>query len=115
MNTFLVAIGAALGAPSRYWVDQILSKRHNSLLPLQTLLINILGSFLLGLVIRTDQRTELLFGVGFAGAFTTWSTFALEAHYLIKAKKGQHAISYLLLTLALGLAAGALGLWISGK
>jgi CrcB protein len=51
----------------------------------------------------------LIFGTGFAGAFTTWSTFALEAHNLFEKKNNRHAWIYLAITLILGVAAAALG------
>jgi CrcB protein len=115
MRIFLLAIGAGIGAPSRYWLDILLKKKSNSDLPLGTLLINTLGSFVLGLVIHSNKNTLLLFGTGFAGAFTTWSTFALESHLLIKNKKHQHALLYLFSTLLFGLSAGALGIYLASK
>ncbi len=115
MNSFLLVVGAGIGAPARYLIDKFLSAKHSSYLPLQTLFINTLGSFVLGLVIHSNKSLLLLFGTGFAGAFTTWSTFALESHYLVKQKRHQHAVGYLILTLIFGLLAAALGIWLSTK
>jgi len=53
-------------------------------MPLETLLINVLGSFVLGLVINSGKNVVLIVGTGFAGAFTTWSTFAVETHELFE-------------------------------
>jgi CrcB protein len=70
--------------------------------------INILGSFILGSVITGGGNTLLIFGIGFAGAFTTWSTFAMETHTLFVAKRHGIAWMNLLATLVLGIAAAAL-------
>ena len=109
MRALLITIGAGVGAPLRYLVDKHLSKRHSSLVPLETLFINISGSFVLGVTVHQSANIGYLFGTGLAGAFTTWSAFALETHGLFKRGKHWHAWAYLLLTLALGVGAAALG------
>jgi CrcB protein len=109
MNGLWVALGAGVGAPTRYLLDKLIKEKHTSLIPLETLLINVLGSFILGIVIKSHGNIPLIFGTGFAGAFTTWSTFALEAHNLFEKKNNRHAWIYLALTLILGVAAAALG------
>ena len=109
MKVLLISLGAGVGAPLRYLIDKHLGKRHNSLVPLETLLINIVGSFVLGLTVHRSANIGFLFGIGFAGAFTTWSAFALETHGLFKRSKHWSALSYLILTLVLGISAAALG------
>ena len=101
-------LGAGVGAPARYLVDLGIRRLHGSPWPLGTLVINILGSFILGLVITGGGNALLIFGIGFAGAFTTWSTFAMETHTLFVAKRHGIAWMYLLATLVLGIAAAAL-------
>lgn len=101
-------LGAGVGAPARYLVDLGIRRLHGSPWPLGTLVINILGSFILGLVITGGGSTLLIFGIGFAGAFTTWSTFAMETHTLFVAKRHGIAWMNLLATLVLGIAAAAL-------
>ena len=101
-------LGAGVGAPARYLVDLGIRRLHGSPWPLGTLVINILGSFILGLVISGGGSTLLILGIGFAGAFTTWSTFAMETHTLFVAKKHGIAWMNLLATLVLGIAAAAL-------
>jgi CrcB protein len=113
MRLLLVCLGAALGAPARYNLDLIIKKRHNNLSPFQTIVINIVGSFVLGLVISRHGNVPLFFGTGFAGAFTTWSTFAVESHKLFLASKRLHAIIYASATFLLCLASAALGIYIS--
>ena len=109
MRVLLITLGAGIGAPLRYLIDKNMRKTRNNLLPLETLIINILGSFVLGLTVHRSANIGYLFGTGFAGAFTTWSAFALETHDLFKAKKHWVAWSYLVLTLVLGISAAALG------
>src|ERR1019366_7710076 len=109
MRVLLITLGAGVGAPIRYLIDKNMRKTRNSLLPLETLLINILGSFVLGLTVHRSANVGYLFGTGFAGAFTTWSAFALETHDLFKARKHWVAWSYLALTLVLGTLAAAAG------
>ncbi|MEI6216875.1 MAG: fluoride efflux transporter CrcB [Actinomycetes bacterium] len=109
MRGLLIALGAGVGAPARYLIDKFVKELHSSYLPLETLLINTLGSFLLGLVINSHGNIVLILGTGFAGAFTTWSTFAVETHGLLHTNRKSAAISYLALTLVFGIAAAALG------
>jgi CrcB protein len=109
MRALLISLGAGVGAPLRYLIDRNLRKNRVALIPLETLLINILGSFVLGLTVHRSANIGYLFGTGFAGAFTTWSAFALETHDLFKNRKHWVAWSYLALTLILGVGAAALG------
>ena len=110
MNTeLLIALGAGVGAPARYLVDQKVKKLHRSLIPIETLGINTVGSFILGLTVHYNHNIGFVIGTGFAGAFTTWSTFAVEAHHLIKKNHRGKAYLYLALTLVLGIGAAAIG------
>jgi CrcB protein len=110
MRALLISLGAGIGAPLRYLVDKYLRKSKKSLLPMETLLINVLGSFVLGLTIHRSANLGYLAGTGFAGAFTTWSTFAVESHELVRASKHLTAWLYLALTLVLGIGAASLGI-----
>jgi CrcB protein len=110
MNTeLLIALGAGVGAPARYLVDQKVKKLHRSLIPIETLGINTVGSFILGLTVHYNHNIGFVIGTGFAGAFTTWSTFAVEAHHLIKRNHRGKVYLYLALTLVLGIGAAAIG------
>ena len=109
MRVFLIIIGGGIGAPLRYLVDKHMKKLHKNSLPLETLLINVLVSFVIGITVHRSANMGFLFGTGFAGSFTTWSTFALESHDLIKDKKRGIAWIYLALTLVLGVSAAAVG------
>jgi fluoride exporter len=75
----LVGAGGFLGAAARFGVAQYAAKRNRSAIPVGTLFVNVLGSFLLGWIFEV-HRTELslFLGTGFMGAFTTFSTLKLE-------------------------------------
>ena len=109
MRALFVALGAGVGAPTRYMIDRYIKQIHRSLIPIETLSINTIGSFILGLMINSHGNSALLIGTGFAGAFTTWSTFAVETHHLIEDGKAKKAAIYLVLTLILGIGAAAVG------
>lgn len=72
MTALLVALGAAVGAPARFAVAAWIPGRR------ATLLVNVLGSLVLGLLVHPSASTSALVGTGFCGAFTTYSTFAVE-------------------------------------
>jgi CrcB protein len=112
-----VAVGGASGAVARYalalWVQRVW-EGHS---PLATLLVNILGSFAIGLLfvlitekelVHPDWRGVLM--VGFLGAFTTFSTFSLETIVLLEAGHITHAVGYILLSVALCVMAAGSGI-----
>lgn len=83
--------------------------------PGTTLAINVTGSFLLGLLLtlaaaeRISTQTAVVIGTGFLGAYTTYSTFSWDIVTLLREGRWLAAGAYLGLTVALGLAAAALG------
>jgi CrcB protein len=105
----LVALGAGFGAPARYVVDRSIQRIHGSDWPLGTLAVNIIGAFVLGLTVGSSASTVLLLGTGFAGTFTTWSTFAVESIALIEDRRHHVAWLSIVLTVLLGIPAAALG------
>jgi fluoride exporter len=116
MNLLLVALGAAVGAPLRFLVDRhmvgrlLLNSTVRTPLPWGTFTVNILGSFVLGLLTGvTDRTTTLLVGVGFCGAFTTYSTFAAETTALAASGHRGKALLNVGLNLGAGLLAAVLG------
>ncbi|WP_435151535.1 fluoride efflux transporter CrcB [Haladaptatus sp. DFWS20] len=103
----LVGIGGMLGALSRHFVGQRLSGDGQA-----TLAVNVLGSFVLGTLttgLTTDPELLTLFGTGFCGAFTTFSSFAFETVRLYERGKRREAISNATVNLVGALAAVALG------
>lgn len=97
------AVGGFFGAIARVWLSDQLNRFS---FPFGTLLVNVLGAFLLGLLAGSGvgESGRLLFGTGFLGAFTTFSTWLFEVNKM-EVKK---AVFYLVFTCA----AGFLGVWL---
>ncbi|MFT9485864.1 fluoride efflux transporter CrcB [Tepidibacillus infernus] len=104
LNGIYVAIGGFFGAITRYSMGRWISKRVQSSFPFGTFIINLLGSFLLGLLFGTRLvgPTALLLGTGFMGAFTTFSTFKVESIKLSTSKEWRTMILYVGLSYTLG-------------
>lgn len=121
MNQMLaVAIGGALGALSRYWVVGVVSSLFSRSFPFGTLAVNITGSFLIGLgyviiVEKLEVATEwhAIVMVGFIGAFTTFSTFSLEAVVLIQEGRMLAATLYILASVIVCLVAVMSGILLA--
>ena len=111
LNCLFVGLGGFVGSVLRYLVS-LVPLEHESGFPLVTLGINVLGAFLLGLIMTAagrssglDARTLLFLKVGVCGGFTTFSTFALEAHGLLSGGKPLVALLYMILSVVLCVAA----------
>ena len=110
-----VACGGLVGAPARYLLDRFVSGRIGSDLPWGTFVINVSGSFILGVLIglslahHLSPVPEALLGTGFCGAYTTFSTFAFESVRLIEAGRFLEAAGYLATSLVVGLVAAGAG------
>jgi CrcB protein len=117
----LVGLGGFLGANARYltakWVGNVVDARF----PLGTFLVNVGGSFLLGLLgvllaerlVPHGDHVRLAVGVGFLGAFTTFSTFEYETHALFEDGAWLTALSNIFLSLFAGLLALRAGLVVA--
>jgi fluoride exporter len=111
MNTWYVILGAAIGAPARFAIDQYIRRFTDK--PYGIFLVNVLGSFVIGLTFnKTDQIYDLI-AVGFAGAFTTWSTFMLDIYLGFELKRYKEITINLAMSLGFGLAAAYLGLQLA--
>ena len=111
MRIFYVILGAAVGAPARFAIDQYIRKFTDK--PYGIFLVNILGSFIIGLTFTKSEKFHDLFAVGFAGAFTTWSTFMLDIYLGFELKRYREITLNLVLSLGFGLAAAFAGLQIA--
>lgn len=88
LKLFVLLVGGALGTITRYSISLGAIRYLGSILPFGTLIVNLLGCFLVGLffsIIRIDSYLWLLFVVGFCGAFTTFSALILDSYSLIYA------------------------------
>jgi CrcB protein len=114
-----ILLGGALGALSRHGVTVALqawmSATPYSTFPMGTLVVNVVGSFLLsflataGLAGLVPPAVRLAIGTGFLGAMTTFSTFELEADGLVRGGEAGRAVLYVLANLLLGYLAIVLG------
>ena len=108
MRTFYIVIGAAIGAPARFAIDQYIRKFTSK--PYGIFLVNVVGSFLLGYTFNSTTHIHDLIAIGFAGAFTTWSTFMLDIYLAFELKRKNEALINLGVSLGFGLLAAWLGL-----
>lgn len=114
MTVFLVALGGALGACARFEVDRWVRRWRPSPFPWATLLVNVVGSFLLGVLVGAVPASEhALLGVGFCGALTTYSTFGYETVRLTLDGARPVAVLNVLVTIAAGWAAALTGLGVA--
>ena len=120
MTVLLVALGAAIGAPARYLADRAVQARHDSLFPWGTFAVNVVGSFLLGLVASAaaaggvGPAVVAGVGTGFCGALTTYSTFSYETLRLTEERAQAEALLNVVASVVAGLGAAALG-WAAGS
>jgi fluoride exporter len=115
MTVLLVAAGAAVGAPLRYVLDRAVRSRHDSAFPWGTLVVNVLGSLVLGVLVGLPAAPWLsaLLGVGFCGALTTYSTFGHETLRLLRNRTYLLATLNVVVSLAAGLGAAYVGITIA--
>ena len=119
----LVLAGGAAGAPVRYAISQLWTTPTGGF-PWSTFTINVSGAFALGLLLEVLGRAgadtghrralRLLLGTGVLGAFTTYSTLAVEADLLVRAHRDDLAASYAVGSLAAGLIACLAGILVGG-
>lgn len=106
-----VAVGGALGALVRWGVGEVLPPTVGAGLPWATLVVNVVGAFLLGVLIARQPSTLIRAGLGTGalGAFTTYSAFAVETVELANGRP-LAALVHVVVMLVLGLAAARVGL-----
>lgn len=118
MTVVLVMLGGAVGAPLRYVLDLAVQRWHGGRFPWGTLVVNVIGSWVLGLVLGlsagggASPEVVALVATGVCGALTTYSTFGFETVRLVEDGAWTAALGNVLLSLAGGLGAGALGWWL---
>lgn len=113
-----VGIGSFMGGVARYLLSLFIQTRSGAAFPFGTLGVNILGCFLIGLVVAVLSRGTLaaewrpFLVTGILGGFTTFSSFSMESVYLLQAEQYGQAILYILVSVVLGLLATFAGMWL---
>ena len=116
--TILIAILGAIGAVSRWKISEYCTRLGPENFPFGTFTVNIIGSFLLGILMSMSvnetvpETWRVPIAVGFLGSFTTFSTFSVETINLLQQGNGRMALLNLGSQLGIGLMAAAVGLTI---
>lgn len=122
-DILLVGIGGFVGAQARYGLSNFFGRKFGTAFPYGTLVINISGSFLLGLftalaarAILGDPALRLLIAVGFCGGYTTFSTYTYETMTLLREEKPVQGWVYNLLgSFVCGFVGAAAGIWLGNS
>lgn len=117
---WMIGIGGSLGSAARFLIGNLISKKTKNKypFPLGTWIINIIGSFLLGFLTHLyfsnaiDERLFLFGGVGFCGAFTTFSTFGYETLTLIQSNYIKLAAIYVMSSIIVSIISAMIGFTI---
>ena len=121
LNCLVVALGGGIGVCLRYLIG-LIPLKEPFVFPVKTLVINLLGCFVIGLVASLavknsslSSKLVLFIKTGFCGGFTTFSTFALETETLIKTGQSGLAVLYVALSVVAGVGLAFAGQVIVGK
>ncbi len=116
----LVGAGGFIGSALRFGSGQLLLKMFDSIQPIGTLFVNIIGSFLIGLVLGIFEKDDLLsvswkmfLAVGLCGGFTTFSAFAFENLQFLQTQQYLMSFIYISSSLVFGLVAVYFGFWLA--
>jgi len=120
VTPLVIALAGGLGAAARFVIDGVVARRNPFRFPLGTLVVNVTGSLLLGLLTGAviayggAEELQLILGTGFLGGYTTFSTASVEAVRLaVGARALALSFAHAAGMLVLSLAAAGLGLWLT--
>ncbi|HJU45623.1 MAG TPA: fluoride efflux transporter CrcB [Chitinophagaceae bacterium] len=112
MKLLFIALGGAAGSVLRFLTSNWVSRHFSGAFPMATFVVNILGCFMAGLLVglitnhfSNNENLRLLLLTGFCGGYTTFSAFAVENMKLFQNSHPLIAISYIFLSILIGLAA----------
>jgi CrcB protein len=115
----IIGVGGFMGSISRYLVQGWMIRLFASQFPIGTSVVNIAGSFLIGVIYALAEKSGLLsnewrlfLATGFCGGFTTFSTFSYEIVTLLRGGMTSYAILYILGSVVLGVLAALFGIWL---
>lgn len=110
MKILLIGLAGLVGTLSRYWLAGVVARRYGETFPTATLLVNLLGCFLAGLLFyllqerfRVSDSVQAVMMVGLLGGFTTFSAYGLQTFTMLRDGAFALAALYLLLSNAVGL------------
>jgi CrcB protein len=110
MNLMLFIVAAGLGGFIRFAVEYYLPPVGSSAFPRATLLVNVFGAFLLGIVLALPGEWQVILGIGLCGALTTFSGVSLQLHRRLVAQAFRPAMIYAVALITLGVLAAGTGL-----
>jgi CrcB protein len=114
-NLLLVGVGGMLGSILRYLASVVFKQQA---FPITTLSINVIGSFIIGMVMALAIKQanfadwKLFLATGICGGFTTFSTFSWECLQLLQQQKTAQAFTYIAISLVAGIVAAWFGYWL---
>ena len=106
---FIIGAGSFIGGVFRYLISLLIQSKSTSPFPLHTLLVNIIGCFLIGIVFGIFDKAlisnewKLFLATGILGGFTTFSAFSVETLALLRSGYACYALLYILSSVLLGL------------
>ena len=121
IQTIMIGVAGALGALARYLLGRFVTEKYGSQIPYGTLIINVSGALVIGLLFALAGRQLISLGLqailatGFLGGYTTFSTMNWENFQLAREGKMRISMLYLRGSLLLGLGAAAAGIFLGWR
>jgi CrcB protein len=111
-----VVVAGGVGAVLRFLVDGSVGRLVGKAFPFGTLVVNVSGAVVLGLVsgLVLGPNLALIAGTGVIGSYTTFSTWMLESHRLAEEGQSRLGVINIVISVALGIGGAALGRWLGG-
>ncbi len=111
------SVCAGCGATLRFLLDGVVSRRLPGSFPAGTMAVNLTGAFGLGVLDGSGASTHLVLvcGTGLIGAYTTFSTWMFETQRLAEERQATGATRNIVVSMIVGVAVAALGIWIGGR
>ncbi|MEJ2354360.1 MAG: fluoride efflux transporter CrcB [candidate division WOR-3 bacterium] len=119
-NILVIALGGSLGALSRYYLSKMITDYSGGTFPWGTLMVNLIGALLIGFLYGLFDRIiipiefRVFITIGFIGAFTTFSTFALESVNLLRDGEIKLGLSNIIINNGASIICVLLGFYIAG-